>query len=361
MERFCARKRECLRIMRPRWLVARGGTESLRTMRELPSSSGQLDRLVELLAGSAGEGWSQAELARSMQMSPAELSQVLAGFQAEGWPLEVRSDQRVRFPAAADMPVAARVRPHLSTSRLGRRFHHTLRVDSTNDTARWLAGAGAAEGTVVVAEEQTGGRGRLGRTWLSRRGRDVLLSLVLRPDVDPAQAPGLNLVVGLAAGQAIGEVAGIPTDLKWPNDVLTPGGKCCGVLTEMSADPGKIHFVIVGVGINVNGTSLPDAIAGQASTLEQAAGGPVPRPRLAAALLNRLEALYLVFLDQGLRPLLERWVASSSSVRGRTVLVSNPGRSLRGTTDGLSEQGALRIRREDGRVEEVLAGDVVRW
>ncbi|MCY3757497.1 MAG: biotin--[acetyl-CoA-carboxylase] ligase, partial [Acidobacteria bacterium] len=100
---------------------------------------------------------------------------------------------------------------------------------------------------------------------------------------------------------------------------------------------------------------------GRASTLEQAAGGPVPRPRLLAALLNRLEALYLEFLDQGLRPLLERWEASSSSVRGRPILVLNPGRSLRGTTAGLSEQGALRIRREDGRMEEIMAGDVVQW
>ena len=330
-------------------------------MREPPSSGLQLDRLLELLAGSAGEGCSQVELARSLEMSRAELSGVLARFQAEGWPLEVGPDRRVRLTAAADMPVAFRVRPHLSTDRLGRRFHHALRVDSTNDAARRLAEAGATEGTVVVAEEQTAGRGRLGRTWLSRKGKDILLSLVLRPHVDPAQAPGLNLVVGLAASQAIGEVAGIPTDLKWPNDVLTAGGKCCGVLTEMNADPGKIRFVIVGVGINVNGTALPKPIAGRASTLEQAAGGPIPRPRLVAALLNRLEALYLVFLDQGLRPLLQRWVASSSSVRGRPILVSNPGRSLRGTTAGLSEQGALRIRREDGRVEEVLAGDVVQW
>ena len=330
-------------------------------MRELASSHRLLDRLVELLAGSSKEVWPRAELARSMEVSPAELTEVLARFKAEGWPLEAGSDQRVWLRAAADIPVASRVRPHLSTNRLGRRYHHHLRVDSTNNTARCLAGDGAAEGTVVVAEEQTGGRGRLGRTWLSRKGKDILLSLVLRPQVDPAQAPGLNLLVGLAASQAIGEVSGIATDLKWPNDVLTSGGKCCGVLTEMNADPGKIHFVIVGVGINVNGTSLPDAIAGQASILEQAAGGPVPRPKLAAALLNRLEALYLVFLDQGLGPLLERWVASSSSVRGRPVLVSNAGRSLRGTTAGLSEQGALRIRREDGSVAEVLAGDVVQW
>ena len=330
-------------------------------MRVPPSSGRQLNRLMELLAGSAREVWSQAELARSMGVSPAELPEVLSRFQADGWPLEVRSDQRVRMPVAADMPVAPRVRPHLSSKRLGREFRHFLRVDSTNDAARRLAEAGAAEGTVVVAEEQTGGRGRLGRTWLSRKGRDILLSLVLRPEVDPAQAPGLNLVVGLAAGQAIGEVAGIPTDLKWPNDVLTGGGKCCGVLTEMIADPGKIHFVIVGVGINVNGTALPNAIAGRASTLEQASGGPVPRPRLVASFLNRLEVLYLVFLEQGLRPLLERWVASSSSVRDCPILVSNPGRSLRGTTAGLSEQGALRIRREDGRVEEIMAGDVVQW
>lgn len=330
-------------------------------MRELSSSGRRLDRLFELLADASKAVWPPAELARSMEMSPAELSEALDGLQAKGWPLEVRSDQRLRLKAAADVPVASRVGSHLSTDRLGRRYHHYLRVDSTNDTARRLAEDGAAEGTVVVSEEQTGGRGRLGRTWLSRKGKDLLLSLVLRPGVAPAQAPGLNLVVGLAAGQAIGEVAGIPTDLKWPNDVLISGGKCCGVLTEMIADPGKIHFVIVGIGINVNGTSLPNAIAGQASTLEQAAGRAVPRPRLAAALLNRLEALYRVFLDRGLGPLLECWAASSSSVRGRRILVATPGRFLRGTTAGLSEQGALRIRREDGRVEEVLAGDVVQW
>ena len=329
-------------------------------MREFPSSDRQLDRLVELLADPAREVWSQPEIARSMDLSPAELPAVLARLQAEGLSLEVGSDQRVRL-TSAELPVASRVRPHLSTRRLGRRYHHTLRVVSTNDTARCLAEAGAAEGTVVVAEVQTGGRGRLGRAWLARKAKDILLSLVLRPRVDPARAPGFNLVVGLAAGQAIREVAGIATDLKWPNDVLAGGRKVCGVLTEMNADPGKIHFVIVGVGINVNGTLLPGAIAGRASTLEQAAGGAVSRARLAAALLNHLETLYLVFLDQGLRPLLERWAAASSTVRGRQILVSNPGRCIRGTTAGLSQQGALRVRGEDGRVEEVLAGDVVQW
>ena len=329
-------------------------------MRELPSSDPRLDRLVELLADTEGDVWSEPELARSVEMSPAELSDALAKLQVEGLSLEVSSDRRV-WLTATDLPVASRVRPHLSTNRLGQRLRHYLRVDSTNDTARRLAEAGAAEGTVVVAEEQTGGRGRLGRVWYSRKGKDILLSLVLRPEVEPARAPGLNLVVGLAASLAIREVARIPTDLKWPNDVLTGGGKCCGVLTEMNADPGKIHFIVVGVGINVNGTALPAAIAGRAATLEQAAGDPVSRSRLVAGLLNHLEALYLVFLDEGLRPLLERWMGSSSSVSGHPVLVSNPGRSLRGTTAGLSEQGALRIRREDGSVEEVLAGDVVQW
>ena len=330
-------------------------------MKEFPSSHLRLDRLVDLLADSGRELWPQPELADTMGMSPTELSAVLALLQSEDLPLEVRSDRQVRFRAALDLTVASQVHPHLSAKRLGRRYHHYLRVGSTNDTARRLAEAGAPEGTTVVAEEQTRGRGRLGRAWLSRKAKDLLLSLVLRPAVDPAHAPGLSLMVGLAASQAIREVAGIPADLKWPNDVLIAGGKCCGVLTEMSADPGRIHFVIVGVGINVNGVSLPEAIAAQASTLEQAAGGPVSRPRLVAALLNHLEPLYLVFLEQGLRPLLERWMAFSSSVRGRAILVSNPGRSIRGITAGLSGQGALRVRREDGGVEEVLAGDVVQW
>ena len=219
-----------------------------------------------------------------MGMSPTELSAVLARLQSEGLPLEVRSDRQVRLRAALDLTVASRVHPHLSANRLGRRYYHYLRVGSTNDTARRLAEAGAPEGTTVVAEEQTRGRGRLGRAWLSRKAKDLLLSLVLRPAVDPAQAPGLSLMVGLAVSQAIREVAGIPADLKWPNDVLTRGGKCCGVLTEMSAEPGKIHFVIVGVGINVNGVSLPEAIAGQASTLARAGGLSDPQAKTGGVL-----------------------------------------------------------------------------
>ena len=342
-------------------VTASAGTQSARPMKELPSSHLRLDRLVDLLVDSERELWSQPELADCMGMSPTELSAVLVRLQAEGLLLEVGSDRRVRLRADLDLTVASRVLPHLSAKRLGRRYHHYLRVGSTNDTARRLAEAGAPEGTTVVAEEQTRGRGRLGRAWLSRKSKDLLLSLVLRPAVDPAHAPGLSLMVGLAASQSIREVAGIPADLKWPNDVLTRGGKCCGVLTEMNADPGKIHFVIVGVGINVNGVSLPEAIAGQASTLARAAGCPIPRARLVASFLNHLEALYLEFLDKGLQSLIERWVAASSTVRGRRILVSNPGRSFSGTTNGLSEQGALRVRREDGTVEEVLAADIVQW
>lgn len=329
-------------------------------MTEYASSDPELDRLVQLLADPQKETWSKAELAHSMEMSPENVSAVLVRLQAEGLSLEC-SNRLVRLIAARDFPVAARVLPHLSNNGLDWRYHHYLRINSTNDAARCLAEAGAAEGTVVVAEEQTDGRGRLGRAWFSRKTQDVLLSLVLRPDMDPVMAPGLSLVVGLAASQAIRQVAGICTDLKWPNDVFTLGRKCCGVLTEMNADHGKIHFVIVGVGINVNGTSLSGSISGLASTLEQATGFTISRARLVAAFLNHLEALYLVFLDKGLGPLLERWVVSSSFVRGHEVVISKPGGLIRGITDGLSQQGALRIRTDDGMVEEVVAGDVVQW
>ena len=330
-------------------------------MNDCRSRDRQINRLIDILINQ-GQGFrSQSELAGLLDVSPTKLQELLARLQAEGLPLEVLSDRWVRLKEPPDLLIAALVRPHLSTTRLGRQFHHYFRVNSTNDTARCLAVAGAPEGTVVVAEEQTRGRGRLGRSWLSQKGKDITLSLVLRPSIDPSQAPGLNLMVGLAASEAIREVTGLMTDLKWPNDVLIQGKKCCGVLAEMSADPEGIHFVIVGVGINVNGGILPKAIANRASTLAQEKGCPVPRARLVGTFLNHLEDLYLSFLENGLPSLMERWMGSSSSIQGRRVVVKQPGRSFSGTTAGLSQQGALRVMRESDSLEEVLAGDVVQW
>ncbi len=337
------------------------GSKSAQPMNDCRSSDLRLDRLINLLLDQGQAFRSQRELAGSLDISPTELSTLLARLQAEGLPLEVLSGQWVRLKEAPDLLLASLVRPHLSATRLDWQFHHFFSVGSTNDTARGLAVAGAPEGTVVVAEEQTRGRGRLGRSWVSQKGKDITLSLVLRPVIDPSQAPGLNLMVGLAASESIREVACIPTDLKWPNDVLTRGKKCCGVLTEMSADPGKVHFIVVGVGINVNGGALPEAIADRASTLVRETGCPLPRARLVGAFLNHLEDGYLSFLKNGLQPLIERWTENSSSVRGRKVVVAQPSRSFSGTTTGLGKQGDLLVMQENGTLEEVLAGDVVQW
>jgi BirA family biotin operon repressor/biotin-[acetyl-CoA-carboxylase] ligase len=337
------------------------GSKSAQSTNDCRSSDLRLDQLTSLLLNQRQGFRSQAELAGLLGVSPTELSGHLARLQAEGLPVEVVSGQWVRLKEPPDLLLASLVRPHLATTHLGWQFHHYFKVGSTNDAARDLAVCGAPEGTVVVAEEQTRGRGRLGRSWVSRKGEDITLSLVLRPNIDPSEAPALNLMVGLAAAEAIRDVAGVSTDLKWPNDVLTRGKKCCGVLTEMSADSGKVRFIVIGVGINVNGDALPEVIAGRASTLRREAGCRLSRARLVGAFLNHLEDGYLSFLKNGLQPFIKRWTERSSSVRGRRVVVAQPAGSFSGTTVGLSQQGALLVRREGGPVEEVLAGDIVQW
>jgi BirA family biotin operon repressor/biotin-[acetyl-CoA-carboxylase] ligase len=218
--------------------------------------------------------------------------------------------------------------------------------------------AGEPEGAVVLAEEQTAGRGRAGRSWHSERAAGIYVTLLLRPRLAPVQAPLLTMMAGLSAQTAVQAVSGLAVDLKWPNDLLIRGKKAGGILTEMHAEPNQVRFVIVGIGLNVNQEKFSGELAALATSLRAETGKPQSRPDLLVRLLREFETDYNRFLKEGAASVVERFEKASSYATGKRVRVSNGMEGFAGITAGLAPEGLLRVKREDGQVVTVIAGDV---
>ncbi len=249
------------------------------------------------------------------------------------------------------------IREGLRTRFVGQNLVYLPEVESTNDVARRLAEGGAAEGTLVIADYQSAGRGRLGRRWQAPPGSSLLLSLLFRPPLAPTQSQRLTMVCGLAVADAVQTLTGLEVGLKWPNDVVIGGRKAGGILTELELSGSQVAFAVVGIGLNVSldPAGLAEEPHPAATSLSHALGQPVPRLPLLLALLEAVEGRYLA-LRQGQSPH-EEW-AERLITLGQRVVVSGAGRPLEGVAEGVNTEGALELRLDDGRLETVLAGDV---
>jgi BirA family biotin operon repressor/biotin-[acetyl-CoA-carboxylase] ligase len=243
----------------------------------------------------------------------------------------------------------ARVRAELA----GRRVEWFASIDSTMTVASRLAGEGCASGTIVVADEQTAGIGRHGRSWHSEPGAGLYTSIVLRLPLTPDQIPLLMLALGLAARQAIAEVSGLDPDLRWPNDVLLGGRKCAGILAQMEGSA-----VIAGIGINVNHGSFPAEIAALATSLRLAGSRRVAREDLLLALVNAVEHFSAILASGGAAEIRGHFTRASSYARGLRVRVEQDGGVLHGVTCGIDPSGFLLLRQDNGSETKILAGGV---
>jgi len=247
----------------------------------------------------------------------------------------------------------------LRTKRLGRSILFSREVDSTNEWAKELAMYGAHEGTVVIAETQTKGRGRLGREWVSPAG-GLWFSVILRPKLRSAEAVKLTFVAGLAVAKVLREMFDLRVETKWPNDVLVGGRKICGILTEMNTTGETVNFVVVGIGVNTNfdvGKVFPEELKKVATSLENELGQKVQLEKLFRGLLERLENLYELFIREGFNPVLEEW-KNYASFLGRQVEITSPTEKLSGLALGVDHNGMLVLRLEDGTVRRVFIGDM---
>ena len=231
-------------------------------------------------------------------------------------------------------------------------------IDSTNSAAMLAAQAGAAEGSVFLAERQTGGRGRGGNTWHSEKGA-VMLSVILRPRVSAGDVLILSLATGLAASAAVEEVCGILPDLRWPNDILLGEKKLGGILCELNIDAGKVRHAVIGIGINVNQEKFPEEISAVATSIQQETGKPWPRVDLAAALLHNLDGEYREMQTapiEAMRSCIKRFEERSTYARGKRVKIAEGG-GFEGVTAGLDKRGFLRVKTASGE-RVVMSGGV---
>lgn len=230
-------------------------------------------------------------------------------------------------------------------------------TDSTNTRARELAGQGRPEGTLVVAEEQTAGRGRKGRTWHSPERGGIYLSLVLRPKISPLEAPKITLLAGIAAAEAILSLADIDVHIKWPNDILIGARKVAGVLTEIASDLDEVSHVVTGLGMNANVRAFPPELREIATSLALETGRPVDRAALVRTFLERYEHFYTVFLQGRTDLVLDRWKALSRTL-GSRIAVEIAGRRITGVARDIEPDGSLMLETPDGETHRVFSGDL---
>jgi BirA family biotin operon repressor/biotin-[acetyl-CoA-carboxylase] ligase len=242
--------------------------------------------------------------------------------------------------------------------KLGSPAHRFPSIASTMIEAQRLAQEGAAEGTLVLADTQTAGRGRLGRSWMSEPGRGLYFSLILRPRLPAPKLPLLTLALGLGVAEGIEKACKVECDLRWPNDVLLDGKKCCGILVETSSEPDGPSYLIAGVGINVNHPAMPPDLAEIATSLRIETGCEYDREDVLHAVLRGTERYYGIFLDDGPNQIVAALTEKSSYVFDKEVSVINGDSATFGTTAGLDPSGVLLLRLPDGRTVPVLAGSV---
>lgn len=235
-----------------------------------------------------------------------------------------------------------------------------LRFDSlpsTNDRARDLAAAGSAEGTAVIARRQTSGRGRMGRSWSSPSGEGLYLSIILRPEVEPANSSVITLAAAVAVAETLSLDYGAAADIKWPNDVLVEGRKICGILVESAIEGDRVQHAILGIGINLSQEQFPEEIRHTATSLLIETGRRVSADEIATHLFERLELWYRASLANPVK-VLGRWEELASCARSCDVRITSFESVIEGVTRGLSERGGLMLESSDGEIREIVSGEV---
>jgi len=246
---------------------------------------------------------------------------------------------------------------NLKTKYIAKKVLSFKKVKSTNDVACELANNGIKEGTIVVSEEQSGGKGRLGRRWVSPAHKGIYMSIILRPNIPPVSSPELTLIGTLAVCGAIRKLTGLSSFIKWPNDVIINNKKVCGILTEMSAEVDKVKFLVIGMGVNVN-TSKKQLHLKDATSIMEELGYEESRIELTKLILLRFDELYDTFKRKGFSSILSE-IKKFSATLNRRVRVHYLDRFIEGHVQNIDKDGALVIRRDSGFIEKVYSGDIV--
>ncbi|NGO40328.1 biotin--[acetyl-CoA-carboxylase] ligase [Limisphaera ngatamarikiensis] len=318
-------------------------------------------RILAALHAAGNAGVSGADLAEQLGITRAAVWSRIQELRALGFEIEASPHHGYRLIRCPDRLIAddlwARLAGRIRC--IGRDIRVFACTSSTNDVAEKLALEGAREGVVIFAEEQTRGRGRLGRSWVSPAGKGLWFSILLRPPLRTTEATQITVAAAVAVCRALRQATGLPLEIKWPNDITCRGRKVVGILTEMSGDPDTLHHVVLGIGVDVNleQRDFPAELRGLATSLRIELGQPLDRPALAAGLLEALDQDYRRICDGEFRSVAEEWARYCSTL-GRHVTLVVGSRRLSGRAEALDDSGALLLRTEHGLLERIIGGDV---
>ncbi|WP_066634362.1 biotin--[acetyl-CoA-carboxylase] ligase [Desulfolucanica intricata] len=317
------------------------------------------NKILTFLKNFESQYISGEEICKSLGVSRTAVWKHIQSLKEEGYIIESQPRKGYCLMETPDRLYPEEVKRGLLTDTIGRDIRYFERVDSTNNIAKDLARQGAAEGTVVVAEEQLGGRGRLGRSWCSPYGKGVWMSVVLRPVVRPEVASQITILTAVAVARAVRSVCSIVPGIKWPNDLYMAGKKLCGILTEMSAEPDRVNYVVVGIGINTSslGDSAPPEIRNKVTSLADGTGKGVSRIILMQEILRELEICYQSWQVKGFQHILVEWKELCQSLH-RSVTVVTLNGTFSGWAEDIDDSGALLLRLSDGRIKKFISGDV---
>ncbi|MEJ5348939.1 MAG: biotin--[acetyl-CoA-carboxylase] ligase [Desulfosoma sp.] len=311
------------------------------------------------------------ELAASLGISRTAVWKHIRTLRSRGYQIESQTKKGYRLKSVSHSLMPEEVIPLLQTRWLGRAYEYHEKLASTNDRAMELARSQAVHGTTVVAEEQTAGRGRLRRSWVSPKGLGLYVSMILRPELPPRHGPEITLVAALSLAKFFQDHYALNARVKWPNDVLISGKKVAGILTEMHSDPDCIQFLVVGVGVNVlhRQEDFPEDILYPATSvamecekiLVEGAGKaslPWSRAQVLAGFLNTFEKIYDFYMTEGLKGLRPN-LLEFSAVLGKKVRLQGAEGILEGVARDLTDRGALVLETLEGRQETVWVGDIL--
>lgn len=316
------------------------------------------EQILSYLEKNRDEVITGGQIARELGVSRTAVWKAIHALRKKGHDIATLPNSGYRMQAASDGLSRQGIEAHLSTKKLGRPLELMESVPSTNTYIKGLDTASVPEGFAVVANEQTGGRGRLGRTFHSPAHEGVYLSVLLKPELDLHHVPLLTVCAAVAVSQAVEQVCAVSTSIKWVNDIYVQGKKLCGILSEafISAELRTTEYVIVGIGIN---TGAPPAdVKDIATSIQEITGRRGLRNRLIAEVLNQFEKIYLDFLEGEKRAALLSAYSAKLLYGGREVMVAEAGASYTATVLGIDETGALLVRLPEGIVHRVIAGEI---
>ncbi|EHS56539.1 biotin--[acetyl-CoA-carboxylase] ligase [Paenibacillus sp. Aloe-11] len=318
------------------------------------------ERLLGILEEGASDYVSGEEISRRLSVSRTAIWKQINKLRELGYTIEASSRRGYRLVSHPDRLEVSKLARALNTESFGQRIVILDSTVSTQQDAMRLAEEGAPEGTVVLAEEQTAGRGRLGRKWFSPRGKGVWMSIVQRPTQPLGFTPQLTLLTGVAVCRAIRRLTGVEAGIKWPNDLLIHGRKVSGILLESATEDQRVRYCIAGIGIdvNLNTDDYPEELTQLGTSLKIEAGREIDRTELIAAVLEEMEQLCRLYAEQGFQPIAMLWEALSVTINRSVRAHTGQGIVVEGIAVGLDPSGALVVETDQGERIQVISGDI---